>query len=302
MENKFKHNRVSATGLLKATGIILLTIALLFTGILLYLSHFNPSFTSFTLQENWTESERSEYSLLENWVLAKEIPEHLKWAVIASEDQRFYDHFGLDFQAIDDAIGERVSGVRQRGASTITQQVAKNLFLWPGQSFFRKGIEAVIAILIEILWSKERILEMYLNIAEFGPGIYGVGKASGYFFGVTVSELKPGQSARLATVLPNPKRMRVEPPSPFVKERSQWVLKQMTQLSGIDYLKTFRKNTQIRDSLILREVPRFDFSGIDSINNRFSVDSQSVNRDSVIFNNVPVNLSQSDSGNSRQDK
>lgn len=296
MKKENKKIKIRLVRIFKIAVFSLLLIILLLTGILLYLSHYNPSFTSFTLQENWTELERSEYSLSENWVSADEIPEHLKWAVIASEDQRFYDHFGLDFRAIDDAIDERVSGVRQRGASTITQQVAKNLFLWPEPSFFRKAVEAVITLFIEILWSKERILEMHLNIAEFGPGIYGVGKASDLFFGVSASELKPEQSARLATVLPNPKRMRAEPPSPFVKERSKWVLKNMTQLSGIDYVKRAQKNNLYRDSLILRNVPTLDFSGIDSAEeNRLSNDSPGAKKDSVFFDFIPDSISETDS-------
>jgi len=296
MDKKSKHNRMNLMNLLKATGFVFLILILLLIGVLVSLSHFNPSFTSFTMQENWSELERSEYSLSENWAPAEEIPEHLKWAVIASEDQRFYDHFGLDVQAIDKAIDERISGERQRGASTITQQVAKNLFLWPKQSFFRKAVEAVIALFIEIFWTKERILEVYLNIAEFGPGIYGVAKASDFFFGISASELKPGQSARLATVLPNPKRMRVEPPSPFVKERSKWVLKQMTQLSGIDYIKKVQTSLWARDSLSLRKLPKFNFSGIDSAEkNRLSVDSTGAKKDSVTYDFLPDSISETDS-------
>jgi len=296
MEKENKKIKILSVSFFKIAVFFLLLITLILTGILLYLSHFNPSFTSFTMKENWSELERSEYSLSENWAPAGEIPEHLKWAVIASEDQRFYDHFGLDVQAIDKAIDERISGVRQRGASTITQQVAKNLFLWPEQSFFRKAVEAVITLFIEIFWTKERILEVYLNIAEFGPGIYGVGKASDFFYGVSASELKPGQSARLATVLPNPKRMRVEPPSPFVKERSQWVLKQMTQLSGFNYVKKVQKSIRDRDSLSLRNVPKFNFSGIDSAEeNRLSVDSTGAKKDSVFYDFIPDSISETDS-------
>jgi len=279
--------------ILKATAFTLLIIILFLLGTLLFLSRFNPSFTSFTYRENWVELNTSRYSLSEHWVAREEIPTHLKWAVIASEDQRFYQHFGLDFQAIDEALEERMSGIRQRGASTITQQVAKNLFLWPNQSFFRKAIEAGIAIFVEIFWSKERILEVYLNIVEFGPGVYGVGKASDIFFGVSVSELTPQQSARLATVLPNPKRMRVEPPSPYVKERSQWVMKQMTQLSGTDYLKATRMRIMGTDSLILREMPRFNlsYSDSDSVKNKMlKIDSSNFKNDSTFLENKPDSL------------
>ena len=196
----------------------------------------NPPFTAFTLREDWQNLGAERYNLHEWWTQRDELPHHLKWAVIASEDQNFHHHRGFDIESIREALDERREGVRQRGASTISQQVAKNLYLWPGESFVRKGIEAGITVLIEVFWPKERILEVYLNIAEFGPGVFGVGKAADKFFGTTPDRLEPGMSARLAAVLPSPKRMRVEPPSPYAKERSQWILRQMTHLTGISYL------------------------------------------------------------------
>jgi monofunctional glycosyltransferase len=136
----------------------------------------NPPFTSFTLREDWHEFGTERYNLREWWTPHDKLPHHLKWAVIASEDQNFHHHRGFDIESIREALEERREGVRRRGASTISQQVAKNLYLWPGESFVRKGIEAGITVLIELFWPKERILEVYLNIAEFGPGIFGVGK------------------------------------------------------------------------------------------------------------------------------
>lgn len=195
----------------------------------------NPSFTSFTLQEDWTRYETERYNLSEWWVPYDEIPEHLKWAVVASEDQLFWEHNGFDIESIQEAWQDRQAGRRYRGASSISQQVAKNLYLSPAQTYIRKGIEAGITVLIEVFWPKERILEVYLNISEFGPGIYGIGKAADTFWGTGVSGITPEISARLAAVLPSPKRMRVEPPSPFTEERSLWVLRQMTHLSGIAY-------------------------------------------------------------------
>ena len=195
----------------------------------------NPSATSFTLQENWSELESERYNLMDYWVNSDEIPEQMKWAVIASEDQLFWEHRGFDMESIREAWEEMQSGERTRGASTISQQVAKNLYLSPSQSFLRKGIEAEITVFIELFWPKERILEVYLNIAEFGPGIFGIGKAADHFWGISASELTPEMASRLAAVLPSPKRMRVEPPSPFAEERSLWILRQMTQLSGIAY-------------------------------------------------------------------
>ena len=195
----------------------------------------NPPVTSFTLRENWSELEAEHYGLTEYWVSSDDIPEHMKWAVVASEDQLFWKHNGFDTESIREAWEERQSGERIRGASTISQQVAKNLYLSPAQTFLRKGVEAGITLLIELFWTKERILEVYLNTAEFGPGIFGIGKAADHFWGIKATELTPEMASRLAAVLPSPKRMRVEPPSPFAKERSLWILRQMTQLSGITY-------------------------------------------------------------------
>ena len=199
----------------------------------------NPPVTSFTLLENRDQfGEEGRYNLREYWVPAENIPNHMKWAVVASEDQLFWEHRGFDMESIQQAWEDRQSGRRSRGASTISQQVAKNLYLWPAHSFFRKGVEAGITILIELLWPKERIIEVYLNIAEFGPGLFGIGKASGQFFGQSATQLTPEQSARMAAVLPSPKRMRVNPPSPYAYERSRWILRQMTQLTGIAYVQS----------------------------------------------------------------
>lgn len=220
---------------LVAMALFALSVFMLLLLSVLSLRWINPPVTSFTLQENWQEIGAERYNLREWWVSADEIPDHLKWAVVASEDQLFWEHSGFDMESIRDAWEERNSGVRSRGASTISQQVAKNLYLWPAHSFIRKVLEAGITVLIELFWPKERIIEMYLNIAEFGPGIYGIGKASGHFFDIHATSLNPEMSARLAAVLPSPKRMRVNPPSPFAAERSQWILRQMTQLTGITY-------------------------------------------------------------------
>lgn len=195
----------------------------------------NPSFTAFTLQEDWNALDKERYSLRENWVPANELPDHLKLAVVASEDQRFYEHWGLDLGAIEKALKEKELSGRVRGASTITQQVAKNLFLTSAQNYFRKGIEAGIAALIDFFWPKDRILEVYLNIAEFGPGMYGVNTASDFYYGKPAAQLSPKESARMATVLPNPKIIEPEPASEYVLNRSQWILRNMEQLSGLRY-------------------------------------------------------------------
>jgi monofunctional biosynthetic peptidoglycan transglycosylase len=231
---------------LKYFGIALLSLLFLLIFTILLLRWVNPPFTSFTLQADWDQLERESYNLRTEWVHRKEIPEHMIWAVVAAEDQLFFEHFGFDIESIQEAWEERREGERTRGASTISQQVAKNLFLSPAQSFFRKGVEAGITVLIELLWPKERIVEVYLNIAEFGPGVFGIGKASEVYFNRPASQLTPEMAARFAAVLPSPKRMRVNPPSPYTQERSRWILRQMNQLTGKTFY-TFEANNQPSD-------------------------------------------------------
>lgn len=158
------------------------------------------------------------------WVPAAHHPKTLRDAVIAAEDQKFYTHHGFDFEAIARALEHNETSKRKRGASTITQQVAKNLFLWPSRSYLRKGLEVTFTVLIELTWPKERILEVYLNIAEFGPGVYGVEAAARKFFDRSAQELSPMQSARLAAVLPNPRKWRADRPGPYVQARVDWIL------------------------------------------------------------------------------
>ncbi len=161
------------------------------------------------------------------WVPATRQADVLRKAVVAAEDQKFFEHQGFDFEAIDKAIEHNRRSRRVRGASTISQQVAKNLFLWGERSWVRKGLEVSFTVLIETFWTKPRILEMYLNIAEFGPGIYGVEAAAQKFFGVPAAKVTPEQAARLAAVLPRPRKWRAVAPGPYVLKRSQWILGQM---------------------------------------------------------------------------
>ncbi len=172
------------------------------------------------------------------WVDYENISRYAPLAVIAAEDQRFPDHWGFDLKSIDDSIREHRNGKakRLRGASTISQQVAKNLFLWKDQSFVRKGLEAYFTVLIEALWPKQRIIEVYLNVAEFGRGVYGVEAASRHFFGRSARWLGAEQSASLAAVLPNPQRFKVNAPSNYVRGRQMWILSQMRGLGGRSYL------------------------------------------------------------------
>ncbi len=164
------------------------------------------------------------------WVNIEQIPVHLQLAVVAAEDQRFPLHGGLDLQAIRQALEEALDGQGLRGASTLTQQTAKNLFLWPGRDWVRKGLEVPLALMLEGILGKERILELYLNIAEFAPGVYGVGAASEYWYRIPVERIGHDQSARLAAILPNPWLYQAEPASRHVRQRADWILRQMQQL------------------------------------------------------------------------
>lgn len=174
--------------------------------------------------------------LKQEWVGLDDISPWMSLAVVASEDQRFPHHHGVDFGAIRKALAEYQAGQGLRGASTITQQTAKNLFLWNGRSFIRKALEAGLALGIDGLWPKRRIMEVYLNIAEFGHGVYGVESASRLYFGIPASQLSQTQAARLAAVLPNPKVLSAASPSAYVWERVAWIRGQMAQLSGLRYL------------------------------------------------------------------
>ena len=171
------------------------------------------------------------------WVDYDEISPNIAIAVVASEDQKFPRHGGFDYDAIADALEDSADGGPMRGASTISQQVAKNLFLWPGRSFVRKGIEAYFTVLIEALWPKRRILEVYLNVAEFGPGVFGVGSASARFFGKTAARLDRDEAARLAAVLPAPRQLHADRPSAYVRARTDRIAREMSRLGGPGYLR-----------------------------------------------------------------
>jgi len=198
----------------------------------------HPVTTSFMTQRRiaaWWNGER-DFRLRYRWVGWDAISPHAGIAVVAAEDQKFPIHAGFDIEAIEDARREYEEGGRQRGASTISQQVAKNLFLWPNRSWVRKGLEAYFTVMIERFWPKRRILEVYLNVAEFGPGVYGVGAASEAFFRKPAARLAPEECAMLAAVLPSPRRLHADRPTPYVLERRGWILRQMDRLGGPAYL------------------------------------------------------------------
>jgi monofunctional glycosyltransferase len=176
------------------------------------------------------------------WVSLERISPHAAIAVIASEDQTFPFNYGFDLQSIRGAVRAAQRGGRLRGASTISQQVARNLFLWSGRSFVRKGLEAYFTVLLQALWPKERILEVYLNVAQFGRGIYGVEAAARHFYHEPAARLSAGQAAMLAAVLPSPLHWHVDRPSRFVAWKQQWILTQMRNLGGAAYLREVRQN------------------------------------------------------------
>jgi len=161
------------------------------------------------------------------WVGIDAISPHLQLAVVCAEDQRFTQHHGFDFTAIRAAIRHNRSSQRTRGASTISQQTAKNVFLWDGRTWLRKGLEAYFTVWLELLWSKERILTVYLNVIEFGDGVYGAEAAAQRYFGKSVANLSREEAALLAAVLPNPRVYSAVNPSPHVRARQQWILRQM---------------------------------------------------------------------------
>tara|TARA_B100000929_G_C15492111_1_gene414804 strand:- start:1473 stop:2078 length:606 start_codon:yes stop_codon:yes gene_type:complete len=171
--------------------------------------------------------ENPEEPLKHDWVPIEEISRHLQLAVIASEDQNFANHSGFDLEAIKKAMDDNRSGRKIRGASTISQQTAKNIFLWPGRTWLRKGLEAYFTFLIEMIWSKDRILEVYLNSIEMGKGVYGAQAASHHWFKTDASKLGPYEAAAIAAVLPNPREYRANPASSFIQGRKNWIVRQM---------------------------------------------------------------------------
>lgn len=177
--------------------------------------------------------------LKRDYISYHEMPASAKLAVIASEDQLFATHKGFDKKSIEKALefNDKKKGKKLRGASTISQQVAKNVFLWQKRSWFRKALEAYFTFMIEFIWGKERILEMYLNVSEMGIGTFGIEAASQRYFQKPASELNRNEAARIAVNLPNPKKYKVNPPSPFVSSRAQWVVGQMRNLEGDSEIK-----------------------------------------------------------------
>ena len=198
----------------------------------------DPPLSAFMLGarlEAWREGQDN-FLLDQRWQPLAAISPDLALAVIAAEDQKFPFHRGFDLDAVRDALHTRRSGGRLRGASTITQQLAKNLFLWSGRSWIRKALEAWFTLWLEVVLPKARILELYLNLAEFGPGVYGAGAASARFYGREPRHLTAREAARLAALLPAPRRLGVHDDTPYMRDRERWILRHMQQLGGRAYL------------------------------------------------------------------
>ena len=198
----------------------------------------DPPLSAFMVESRiaaWVDRDRT-YAFRHAWADLQRISPNLPLAVVASEDQKFPQHWGFDVEAIERAYELNRHSHRVRGASTISQQVAKNLYLWSGRSYFRKALEAYFTVLIETSWPKRRILEIYLNIAEFGNGTYGAEAAAQRFFRTPASRLTRSDAATLAAVLPNPERLSAAAPSHYVLARRDWILSQMQVLGGSEML------------------------------------------------------------------
>ncbi len=217
----------------RLTATILVTVLLVSLVPVLVLRWVAPPTTSVILQRSFSTDQAQDYQ----WVPLERISPHAALAVVAAEDQTFPLHHGFDIASIRDALNDHAGGGRLRGASTLTQQVARNLFLWQGRSYLRKGLEAWFTVWLELLWSKQRILEVYLNIAETGTQTFGVEAAAWRFFQRPASALSREQAALIAAVLPSPRRSRPDRPSDYILKRQASILQQMDQLGNRAWLK-----------------------------------------------------------------
>lgn len=191
--------------------------------------------------------ENRDMSFKKNWVPLSKISDELWLAVIASEDQLFLEHFGFDIKAIKEAVqyNQQKRHKNIKGASTISQQTAKNVFLWPGRSWFRKGLEVYFTTLIELMWTKERILEVYLNVIEMGKGVYGAQAAAKYYFKKDASKLSIWEASFIAAILPSPSKNKINPSNPpdYIVERQFWIMDQMRHLRAGEYNKLFEEDS-----------------------------------------------------------
>lgn len=235
-----KSYMAKSSSLLQRLSKIILRLMLWFLGIsiiwVILLRFVNPPVTYLMLQRGFErKAEGKTWKLKKDWKDFEDISMNLKKAVLAAEDSRFLIHHGFDFEAIEKAYQKNKKGKKIRGGSTISQQTAKNVFLWPGRSYIRKGFEAYFTLLIEIFWSKERILEVYLNVIETGDGIYGMEAATQTYYGKSCTSLLKGEAALLAAVLPNPRRWTPLKPTNYIYYKQGLILRNMRNLGKLKF-------------------------------------------------------------------
>lgn len=196
----------------------------------------NPPITWLMVQRNSErKAEGKEGKIEKKWVKFEDISDNMKRAVVSAEDQLFLKHMGFDIKAIEKAYASNAKGKKIKGGSTISQQTAKNVFLWPGRSYIRKGFEAYFTLLIEVLWSKERILEVYLNVIEMGDGIYGAEAAAQAYYGKSCTNLKRGEAALIAACFPNPRRWTPKKPTGYIRHKQYLIMRNMRRLGPLDF-------------------------------------------------------------------
>ena len=196
----------------------------------------NPPITWLMVQRNSErKAEGKEGKIEKKWVKFEDISDNMKRAAVSAEDQLFLKHMGFDIKAIEKAYASNAKGKKIKGGSTIPQQTAKNVFLWPGRSYIRKGFEAYFTLLIEVLWSKERILEVYLNVIEMGDGIYGAEAAAQAYYGKSCTNLKRGEAALIAACFPNPRRWTPKKPTGYIRHKQYLIMRNMRRLGPLDF-------------------------------------------------------------------
>lgn len=196
----------------------------------------NPPITFLMIQRNWERKADGKLPKIEKeWVKFEDISDNMKRAAVSAEDQLFLQHMGFDVKAMEKALTNNTNGKKIKGGSTISQQTAKNVFLWPGRSYIRKAFEAYFTLLIEILWSKERILEVYLNVIEMGDGIYGAEAAAQAYYGKSCTKLTKRQAALIAACFPNPLRWTPDKPTKYIRHRQNLILRNMKRIGPLDF-------------------------------------------------------------------
>lgn len=196
----------------------------------------NPPITALMIQRNWERKANDKPAKAERkWVDFEDISDNMKRAAVSAEDELFLKHMGFDIKAIEKAYANNAKGKKIKGGSTISQQTAKNVFLWPGRSYIRKGFEAYFTLLIELLWSKERILEVYLNVIEMGDGIYGAEAAAQAYYGKSCTNLRRREAALIAACFPNPRKWSPKKPTSYIRHRQYLIMRNMRRLGPLDF-------------------------------------------------------------------